>query len=323
MTYSSTRVAGRSGFTLVEFMIVMVILGVVVAALVGMLNKQQRFYHGAREILDSRTYLREAGALLLTDLRTITPAGGDIYAWADNRIQFRMTTGSSVACRIVNAANQIVIPPVTVARSNTLSSWLTAPAGGDSVLIYDDGFDVAADDDFWRPYRIMGVTAVTAATGCPTGVFGAGGYMELSDAATPSTQLTLSAAIPASVARGAPVRIFRRAEYGLFQNASDQKWYLGFFDCLPTRAPNCTSYAAVSGPYRPFSSAVPGRSGLTFTYYDSLGTVLDPATGNKLQIARIAITARTLTESQISLAGGPGAQAADSLNFIVGLRNRR
>jgi prepilin-type N-terminal cleavage/methylation domain-containing protein len=323
MRRSATRVTGNAGFTLVEFMIVMVILGVVVAALVGTLNKQQRFYHGARELLDTRTHLREAGAVLLTDLRTITPAGNDVYAWADKRIQFRMTTGSTIACRIVTAANQIVVPPVNVSRGNTLSSWLTAPVGGDSILIYDEGFDVSADDDFWRAYRIMGVASVNGPNGCPTGAFGGGGYMEAADAATPSTQLTLSAAIPASIARGAPVRIFRRAEYGLYQSTTDSKWYLGFFDCLPTRVPNCTNYAPVSGPYRPYSSANPGASGLSFTYFDSLGTVLDPATGNRTQIARIGITARTLTESQLSLAGGAGNRTADSLSFIVGLRNRR
>jgi hypothetical protein len=147
--------------------------------------------------------------------------------------------------------------------------------------------------------------------------------MEATDGVLSSTQLTLSAAIPTSIARGAPVRIFRRAEYGLYQSATDGKWYLGFFDCLPTRAPNCPSYAPVSGPYRPYSSATPGISGLTFTYYDSLGAVLNPATGNKTQIARIAVTARALTDSKISLAGGAGQQMADSLSFIVGLRNRR
>lgn len=323
MKRSTSRVTGRAGFTLVEFMIVMVILGIVVATLVETLNKQQRFYHGARELLDTRTHLREAGAVLLTDLRTITPAAGDVYAWADNRIQFRMTTGSSIACRIVTAANQIVVPPVNVARGNTLSSWLAAPVGGDSILLYDDGFDVSADDDFWRAYRILGVANVTGVNGCSTGAFGSGSYMEVADGLTPSTQLTLSAAIPASVARGAPVRVFRRAEYGLYQSVTDSKWYLGFFDCLPTRAPNCTGYAPVSGPYRPYVSGSPGVSGLTLTYFDSLGTALDPATGNKAQIARIAITARTLTESQVSLAGGQGARTADSLSFTVGLRNRR
>ncbi len=314
--------ARRRGFTLIEFIVVILILGVVVASLVGMLNKQQRFYHGARELLDTRTHLREAGAVLLTDLRPITPASNDVYTWSDTRIAFRAFTASSIMCRGVTP-NQIVMPPVSVARDNTLSSWITAPTVGDSVLILDDSLNVSAADDFWRPFQIFSVTTVTGASGCATGAFGGGNFMEPGDALRPSLMLTLSASVPASVSRGAPVRVFRRAEYGLFQSATDGKWYLGYLDCNPARAPRCSNFAAVSGPYRPYSSSTPGENGLTLTYYDSLGTALDPATGNKLNIARIDVTARTITDAQVSLAGGNGARISDSLNFTVGLRNRR
>ena len=318
---SATPPKGRRvGFTLVEFMIVIVILGAVTATLVGMLNKQQRFYHGARELLATRSHLREAGQVLLTDLRPITPASNDVYTWSDNGIAFRAFTGSSIACRIVTASNQIILPPTSLRRNNTLSSWITTPESGDSVLIYDEGPNIEASDDFWRPYQINAVAGVTAAAGCNTGT---SNYLEVLDAASTSYLVTLSAAIPTSILRGAPVRIFRRAEYSLYQNTSDGKWYLGYRDCLPTRATPCNALGPVSGPYRPYAPSTPGVSGLTFTYYDSLGATLAPATGNRLNIARMEITARTLTDGMVSMAGGNGIQIADSLNFTVGMRNRR
>ena len=57
--------------TLLELLISMVLIGLVGGLIVGFLLKQQRFYAGTNEILLTRTQVRQAAAMLPSDLRAI------------------------------------------------------------------------------------------------------------------------------------------------------------------------------------------------------------------------------------------------------------
>jgi len=121
-----------------------------------------------------------------------------------------------------------------------------------------------------------------------------------------------------TVAVGSPVRFFRRVRYGLYQ-APSGRWYLGDSDCLPSRAPACSAYEAVSGPYRAYSSSGSGAtSGIKFTYLDSLGNV----TADRTQVARIIISARGQSIQAIQTPGEPPGLYSDSMSTSVGIRNR-
>jgi prepilin-type N-terminal cleavage/methylation domain-containing protein len=314
----------RRGFTLVELMISLVLLVLMGGALARLLTGQQRFYRSAQEALDLRAELRHAGMLLPTDLRTISPLNGDVYAWNDTMIEFRQLAGSGVLCRINAAAGgtqQVVLPPLRLSRQSTVTSWTTTPEPGDSVLVYDEGPFVGNFDDVWRAYAITGVATTNAGLACSAA------YLSTAaDIASSSFRLTLAlpagqAALPAGVMEGAPLRIFRRARYSLFQQASDGLWYLGQSDCLAGRAPVCSAPSAVSGPYRPYSSTTPATSGLRFTYWNSAGAQLVPGVSAVETIARIDVITRTAT-TRVSALGVGRTQYFDSLNTSVGLRNR-
>jgi len=272
-------------------------------------------------MLAGRAQLRYAGALLPTDLRPLYPTGGDVYAWRDTMLEFRQVMGSGAACRIlpaVGATQRVVLPPVTLSRQSVLTSWLGQPQVGDSVLIYDEGPFIGNSDDLWRPYAITAVEIVTGAASCdPVYLSGA------ADLAANAYQLTLSlgptaAPLPISVVTGAPVRVFRRARYSFFREASDGKWYLGFSDCLPGRDPVCTTRVPAAGPYRPYS---PTESGLAFTYRDVNGTALVPGVDLESRIARIDVVTRTETTPTAGTKGQL-SQFRDSLRTSIGLRNR-
>jgi hypothetical protein len=231
----------------------------------------------------------------------------------DSAVEFRGTVGSSIVCRMpVLGGTQIVVPPKdSLSAGNVVSVWRTTPAVGDSVWIFDEGLLPGRSDDVWL---VRGVTAVTAvANGCTNVI-----YTSAGDAAKTAYTLTLGAAISSTVTEGAPVRFFRRVHYSLYQ-ASDNRWYLGYYDCHASNVPTCTTIQPVSGPYREYSSnAGAGVSGLAFHYYDVNGNV----TANRLSVARIELAVRSRTEAYVAPGGGALQRYTDTARVVIGIRNR-
>src|SRR5438094_6783273 len=91
----STR---RAGFTLVELVITLVLVSFVAGAIVKLLLRQQRFYNSTTELIQTRQQIRQAAAMLPSDLRGISSIGGDIYAVTDSSLEFRSVFGISIVC---------------------------------------------------------------------------------------------------------------------------------------------------------------------------------------------------------------------------------
>jgi len=313
--------ARRAGFTLAELLVSLVVLGIVMGAMIGVLARQQRFYRSATDLMDTRGRIRQALAVLPSDLRALSPSDtlsggantGDIYLWNDHALEFRSVAGSSVVCWVPAVAplTTLRLPPLGL--PNVLTSWQTTPVVGDSLLIFDN------NAIRWRVYAVTAIAPVSGGAGCPTG---AGQFLTAAQGALSSYSVTVSPALSATIAVGAPVRVFRRVHYELYQE-TDGRWYLGFFDCLSTYVPvgHCGSLEPVSGPYQAYS-ATPGQSGLVFAYYDSTGVVLDPAVAKARNVARIDVTLRAQTQTPITLSGGGPAVAKDTIRYTIGLRNR-
>jgi prepilin-type N-terminal cleavage/methylation domain-containing protein len=318
--------ASRRGFTLAELLVTLVLLGILMGAIIGVLARQQQFYSSATDLMDTRGRVRQALAVLPSDLRALSPSDtlsggankGDIYLWNDHVLEFRSVTGSSVVCWLpaVAPVTTLRLPPVGL--PNVLTSWQRTPVVGDSLLLFDN-MSGQATASRWRAYAVTAVGAAAGAGGCPTG---AGQFLTAAQGALPSYGVTVTPALTATIAVGAPVRVFRRVHYELYQE-TDGRWYLGFFDCLSTYpgASQCGALEPVSGPYQAYS-ATPGQSGLQFTYYDSTGAVLNPSTAKASTVARIEFTVRAQTQAAISLSGGGRAVARDTTRYTIGLRNR-
>jgi len=312
----TTRTTRRQGMTLLELLISLVLVGLMGGLIVGFLLKQERFYAGANEILQTRTQIRQASVMMPSDLRGISSAGGDIYAMTDTSIDFRSTFGSSYICRNDRTTSQIALPPANLAKGSALTVWSQTPANNDSLALYVDSTNTAAKDDSWSYHRIT--TTTIAFSNATPGCTSASLMMKSTDVtvSNPSYNFTLSPQQSATVSAGAAVRFFKKVHYSLYK-AADNNWYLGYYDCRTSRVPVCNTIAPIAGPLKAYVAGQPQLAGLRFTYYDTTGAV----TANRLQVSRISILLQGQGTRTIQLAGGTPQTFSDSLRIEVGLRN--
>jgi hypothetical protein len=302
--------------TLLELLISLVLVGLMGGLIVGFLLKQERFYAGANEILQTRTQVRQASVMMPSDLRGISSAAGDIYAMSDTMIEFRSTFGSSYICRNDRSTSQIPIPPVNLVKGSAHTNWTQTPTNNDSLALYVDSTNTASKDDSWSYHRIT--TTTIAMSNATPGCTSASGMMGTTDvtSSNPSYSFTLSPQQSATVSAGAAVRFFKKVHYSLY-HAADGNWYLGYYDCRTSRTPVCNTIAPIAGPLKPYVSGQPQLAGLRFTYYDTTGAV----TANRLAVSRISILLQGQGTKTIQLAGGSPTTFSDSLRIEVGLRN--
>ncbi|MFN2400181.1 MAG: type II secretion system protein [Gemmatimonadaceae bacterium] len=298
----STVSAGRrGGFTLVELMIVVVLLGLVSAVLLQLVINQQRFYNGAAEIIETRGSVRQMAEAIPGDLRSLAPTQDDIYSMGSTFIEYRAPIGSSVFC--AGGLATITIPPIALASQSGLTAWINTPQAGDSLFIYDAvGPGIA--DDRWRIHELAAAPVLGT---CPT----ASTFTANAAEANSGWTLVLNPALTVTTQPGASIRFFRRARYQLYL-AADGRNYLGYYDCLATRMPACSTIQPVSGPY-----LEPGSGGLVMSYFDSTGTV----TASPNLVSRIDIIARAASRNVVRSDGRQHGLYRDSLSIRVAVRN--
>lgn len=303
---------GRRGFTLVELLIAIAMFGLVMAGLMKVLVGQQRFYRGAAEMIDTQTNVRDAANVLQSELRGVSASLGDILAASATSIDFYEPLGTSIVCQMGAGRTSVIIPPDELVSQNGLTSWVRMPAATDRVLFYDLGGAAASIDDRWRADTLAAAPAPAAT--CPTTT---GFTMTTAEAAQGYT-LQLSGALSTdyNIVPGSSIRIAREARLSLYQ-AGDGRWYLGYQQCP---GGTCEPIQPVSGPYLPPGSN--GTGGLTFTYYDNNGTLLDPSSAASLTaVARIDVTTRSATRSDVQIPGFASGRHIDSLSTSIALRN--
>jgi prepilin-type N-terminal cleavage/methylation domain-containing protein len=304
----------RRGITLPEMMVVLVLLGLVVGGLMTVLVRQQRFYTGTSEIIQTKGSARQAIDILSSELRGISTAtrGGapnnvDIYAMSDASLTFRSQFGGSVVCTIDPTRTVITLPPQTMAAQNALTSFLSDAQAGDSVFVFDQGANPGTNDDRWQPVALARDPGVGLCPVAPIGFTASAAEEAL------GIEITLTEDLDPDIVIGAPIRFFRPASYSLYQSAGGD-WWLGYFSC-PANV--CSQLQPVSGPYRPYA-AFGGPSGLAFAYFDSTGA----PTGDPRLVARIDVVARSQSQFDLDVANVRNRKYQDSLSVSIAIRNR-
>ena len=244
------------GFTLVEMMISILVAGIVMAAVYQLLIGQSRSYGKQRELMDVHETLRSAAALLAWEMRQASAADGDLYAIGANSITLRSSRGGGTVC-VIHPTEPIF--GLRGAGFDEVNDW-----GDDSLLVYvgSANWNVAPIDWVDQP-GAMGV-----------------GNCEL-DGGVPDLALELgvNSSDAALIQIGAPVRAFRRVEYGLYHDdKGDGRWWLG------RRVAGAGKYEKLTGPLLPPAAS----GGLVFTYRDAAGNV----TANPTQVAVIDFVLR-------------------------------
>ena len=293
----------RSGVTLVELVVALTLFGVVATIMLSVLRGQQRFHLGSLEIIDTKRNVHQAAELLYGELRAAATA--DIYAISDSSVSFRTPLGNSHICSVDSARSLLTLPSTRTTRAAALSAFLAMPRPGDSLLVFDAGESMGADDDRWHPY----VIAVGPGAGaCPRRPFG------LASDATEAAgiSLTIAPSLAPSVGVGSPVRFFRPASYALYRGTGST-WMLGYSLCA---AGACTPRQPLSGPYLPFASG--GGGGIAFQFFDREGAL----TSDRSRVARIDLVVRARSPSALDVGHIRRQRYQDSLGVTVALRNR-
>ena len=304
-----STVVRRTGFTMAETLVVLVLLAIVGGSLMNVMAKQQRFYAGTGDLIELRTQLRQAEAVIGNDLRGISSVGStqgsDIITMTDSSIDFNYTIGVSVVCKAPNATTIIIPTTGALTNGNTLTTWTSKPSFGDTAYIFDEGVSATlSSDDTWQPYKVV---SIAMGSGSCDGGFNA------PSAAT----MTLDHSATGTTLDGAAIRFVRRAHYSLYKSTTDTTlWYLGY--CTPACS-NSNPIDPIAGPFQSYqSSTVNDSSGIRITYYDSTGVT----TSTPSQVARINIVLRGQTKKYLNVQGMSRGVYRDSLSMNIALRNR-
>ena len=234
----------------------------------------------------------------------------------DTAVEFFATLGTSVLCA-TPSGRTLFLPPATLSSGAVLTSFVASPDTGDLALVLSLP-NAQPDSAHWVQSRISAFASRALSTSCPAST----GFTSALDAAANRTgyALTLPAALPSEVRKGAPVRFVRRARYSLYKS-SDGAWYLGYRRCNAIGQSVCTTIQPVSGPYLAYSHGGTGASGLGFRYFDANGNELFDAAAST-RLAKIDVVLRGETSHAVSLVGDARQLYRDSSVVTVSPRNR-
>jgi prepilin-type N-terminal cleavage/methylation domain-containing protein len=316
----------RAGFTLIEIMIAVTLLGIIGAVLTTVLVRQQRFHRAVAQVTDARARMRDIATILPTDLRSISTAGRDILGISDTSVQFRAFVGSAVLCRYATGAGStpaiIELPPQELASENVLASWINPPQPNDIAYLYNDSTSAGNIDDSWTPFTISDTASAADASWCPT----SSGFTAAADATKRRYRISLSTAPnQTQIKIGAPIRFAREVRYSVYL-ASDNNWYVGYQTCTPHASygtpGTCGTREVLAGPVLP-GRADTTTSGLYFVFRTRTGSRVTTIAATDT-IATVNVGIRTVSGSLLGATSSKAKseQGGDSLRFTVGIRNR-
>jgi prepilin-type N-terminal cleavage/methylation domain-containing protein len=294
-------VLARRGFTLIELMVALVLLGIVSTAVYKILVNNQRIYLAQTQTIDLQQNIRAAAAILPAEFRELDAADGDIKAMTATSLRIRAMRELAFVCADPVLGGGIGQITLTVRKTPIYGTRQTFTKG-DSILVYWEGNPTTRTDDQWLPAQLQ----ADGAPGVCNDTLGANNpawLLSLQPQWINDPTLNRAGAIT----RGAPVRGFDKVAYELYQApAPDTNWYLG------QRNP------AQGGTIQPMIGPLIGPNGVTFSYYDSVGAV----TADSSKVAQIGFVLRARTASPIRSAGtGVQDYKIDSVVSWVALRN--
>jgi prepilin-type N-terminal cleavage/methylation domain-containing protein len=278
----------RRGFTMVELLVALVLMGIVSTAVYTLLTNNQRLYRQQTQRIELNDNLRSATAILPSDLRELNasdPAGSDIIEMTDSSITYKAMRNLYITCVQANGGD-IYLTPAMIGLRGVVPEF-------DSLLVFADRRTNIVSDDVWLH---VNVTQVSTGNNCP------GGQPSLRVSVNPSIQGT------DSVLAGYPVRGFEVVDVRRYVDASGVVW-LG-----ARRLSQSSGWSGIQPVVGPLQTG-----GFRLAYFDRAGVV----TADPLQVARIAITVIGRTAEPVRLSTGSIGYLADSLITQVALRNNR
>jgi prepilin-type N-terminal cleavage/methylation domain-containing protein len=288
----------RRGFTLVEVLLALVIMGLVTGAIYRLLVNNQRLAEAQAEQVSLQSNVRTGSLVVPNELRELnTVLGGnatqnDVTFASATAIEYRAMRGLGFLCQ-ASTANEMRIDATTGAKT-TWAGARNPDAARDDLYLFVDGDTDEDDDDTWVQVQ---VTAVANST-C-----GAKTAIRMTVAPVPP-----AAALPI-VAAGTPVRLYEVMRLELWQDPTGRYW-LGARSVSGGEA----NLQPVLGPLT--------NNGFELQYFNSAGNLIANPNANLNAITSIRVTMQGLTDHAVR-AGGTAAlgHPVEALATQVLLRN--
>lgn len=234
----------RSGFTLVELMVAILISTVLITAAYQALIAQNRSYRATDAMVQGQDALRIALGVLESELQEVASIGGsgaggigdtDIFMMSADSIRLRAPRKLGFVCSV---------SPSDLMMTVWSRGELFEDDPPDRLLIFVDGDITTYTDDEWQPAVVANTTSSNET--CVTSPTGEA-----------HQKVILASFGLNGVATGAPIRGFEEVSYGLF--SFDGEWGLGRRDSDGTKL----LVGGLAGP----------GEGLRLEYRDQSGSV--------------------------------------------------
>jgi prepilin-type N-terminal cleavage/methylation domain-containing protein len=278
-----SRPTTRSGFTILELMIALVIGSVLIASVYTVMVNHSKEFRAQRETVDVFETLRGGTTVLTTELQHASASRGDLYEISAESLAVRSFVTSGAICGTSTKRYGIAIPSGTFAAGTDDSAMVSQTSG----TTWNKAKITAVWTNPGSPY----VSTCPSWTGSPA----------------PPVVIELAANVAGAdtlgVGVGSVVRGFHKTVYKLVESSG--RWWLA------RRVGGATSYDILTGPLRSDAD-----SGLVFRYYNSAGAI----TGTATEVARVAITLRAESTRNVT-SGTTVDKRRDSLTAIATLRN--
>lgn len=280
----------RSGFTLVELLMVVLLSAIVMGSIYQMIIVQQRSDMNQRAVIETQQNERAALAVITGDLKEISAADGDITAADSLSLTFRALTKAGFSC----------------AKSGS-DDWLDVAVmgqpfvAGDTVYVFEENDPATGNDDSWLRLDVSSVAASTIAACGNVNPLGATSWQ----------RLTFSGSVLANVDAGTLVRGYTPMRHRIADS--------GEFGQLLRRSATAPSWTAVETPIIEKLATI-AEGGLRFRYFDAAGSAMDYGTlsSNLNRIMRVQVKIAAKSEREVSRDGSNRFQ--DSLVANVYLR---
>ena len=187
----------RHGFTLIEIVITLTILGIVGAGLVKLILVQARFSESQMALRNARTVSRNAMNIMLTDLRMVQDKGGLLAASPDS-VTVRIPVAFGLLCSTVGGTTVSLLP---------VDSAMSAMATYAGFAIRNDNTGEYTYTDATTPGPIGSLTPGGAALCTAAGITG------VTYGTRTSTIVTLTDAAPGAPQAGWPAFIYQQVTY--------------------------------------------------------------------------------------------------------------
>jgi prepilin-type N-terminal cleavage/methylation domain-containing protein len=226
----------RGGFTLVEILTALTILGIIGALFVRLIIVQSRFSEGQMALRNARTVSRNAMNIMLTDLRMVQDNGG-LLAASRESVTVRVPVAFGLLCSTAGGATMSLVPvDSAMAALAQYAGWAYRDST-DGIYRYKDAGTIGG----------FGSLTLGTTTLCTDSVAGPG-ILPVSYGTRTTKVITVTDGPSGAPNAGWPVFVYQQMTYK-FDSSTAFPHRIGLFRIVKTNDPNAPIKDEIIAPF--------------------------------------------------------------------------